>query len=158
MALSTVKQNSKITASTINGVINAVNSIQTATPNAYITATWKSGTSFYRKWSDGFIEQGGEVAGNVGTVTFAQAFSNTNYAIQAFTMATSKTEIQHSMLLKTDKKNTGITLYHGASGATANQYANYTHSWYACRILKYTIFTNKRRLAQNERIFHWSNF
>ena len=29
-----------------------------ATPNAYVTQTWRSGTSWYRKWSDGFIEQG----------------------------------------------------------------------------------------------------
>ena len=32
-----------------------------STPSAYITETWKSnnGTSWYRKWSDGWIEQGG---------------------------------------------------------------------------------------------------
>lgn len=28
-------------------------------PNAYVTKTWHSGTSWYRVWSDGFIEQGG---------------------------------------------------------------------------------------------------
>lgn len=28
-------------------------------PRAYITETWKSGSSWYRKYSDGFIEQGG---------------------------------------------------------------------------------------------------
>lgn len=29
-------------------------------PNAYIVKTWKSGASWYRVWSDGFIEQGGK--------------------------------------------------------------------------------------------------
>ena len=30
-------------------------------PKAYITGTWHSGTSWYRVWSDGFIEQGGKL-------------------------------------------------------------------------------------------------
>nr|DAW23337.1 MAG TPA: hypothetical protein [Caudoviricetes sp.] len=30
-------------------------------PEAYITETWHSGTSWYRVWSDGFIEQGGSL-------------------------------------------------------------------------------------------------
>lgn len=51
-----------------------------------LVATWKSGKSWYRKYSDGWIEQGGEVAvrGNTKsweTVTFPTAFSNTNYTI-----------------------------------------------------------------------------
>lgn len=30
-------------------------------PKAYVTETWRSGTSWYRVWSDGFIEQGGKL-------------------------------------------------------------------------------------------------
>lgn len=30
-------------------------------PNAYIVQTWKSGSSWYRRYSDGWIEQGGRV-------------------------------------------------------------------------------------------------
>ena len=48
-----------------------------ATPNAYVTKTWKSGTNWYRVWSDGWIEQGGHGTG--GTCTFNKSFSNTNY-------------------------------------------------------------------------------
>lgn len=48
-----------------------------ATPNAYVTKTWHSGTEWYRVWSDGFIEQGGHGTGS--TCTFSKAFSNTNY-------------------------------------------------------------------------------
>lgn len=29
-------------------------------PKAYVTGTWHSGNSWYRVWSDGFIEQGGK--------------------------------------------------------------------------------------------------
>lgn len=46
-------------------------------PNAYVTQTWRSGTEWYRVWSDGWIEQGGHGTG--GTCTFNKSFSNTNY-------------------------------------------------------------------------------
>jgi hypothetical protein len=44
---------------------------------------WTSGTSGYRIYSDGFIEQWGRVTTTTssGTVTFHIAFSNTNYSI-----------------------------------------------------------------------------
>lgn len=50
-----------------------------SSPEAYITETWHSGESWYRKWSDGFIEQGGILKGRSGTVSFHKGFSNTNY-------------------------------------------------------------------------------
>lgn len=46
-------------------------------PNAYVTQTWRSGTKWYRVWSDGWIEQGGHGTG--GTCTFNKSFSNTDY-------------------------------------------------------------------------------
>lgn len=46
-------------------------------PNAYVTQTWRSGTKWYRVWSDGWIEQGGHGTG--GTCPFNKPFSNTNY-------------------------------------------------------------------------------
>ena len=44
---------------------------------AYITRTWNQGTSWCRKYSDGWIEQGGHGTGEI--CNFARAFSNTNY-------------------------------------------------------------------------------
>lgn len=49
-----------------------------ATPKAYVTETSNGSTSWYRKWSDGFIEQGGYVThsgSTTKTVTFPKAFS-----------------------------------------------------------------------------------
>lgn len=51
---------------------------------AYITATWRSGTSWYRVWSDGFIEQGGRVQLKTGSnmadkINFPKAFSTNQY-------------------------------------------------------------------------------
>lgn len=55
-------------------------------PKSYITETWVSGTSGYRIWSDGFIEQWGKIHLSGGasfqTLTFKKAFKNTNYNVQ----------------------------------------------------------------------------
>ena len=60
---------------------------QTIAQKASITTTYVNGTSGYRIWSDGFIEQYGLVTwtnnGTTGTtVTLHKAFKNTNYNIQ----------------------------------------------------------------------------
>ena len=47
----------------------------------HITETYVNGTSWYRVWSDGWIEQGGETTTNGTTVKFLKAFSNANYTI-----------------------------------------------------------------------------
>lgn len=56
-----------------------------ATNPAVVVASYKSGTSWYRKYSDGWIEQGGRLvrsgSGSDITVTFATAFSDTNYTL-----------------------------------------------------------------------------
>ena len=46
-------------------------------PNAYVTKTWRSGTEWYRAWSDGWIEQGGH--GTSTACTFSKPFTNINY-------------------------------------------------------------------------------
>lgn len=51
--------------------------------NAYITATYVYGNSWYRKWSDGWIEQGGYTGGGEtnSTVTLVTAMATTTYTI-----------------------------------------------------------------------------
>nr|DAH90057.1 MAG TPA: Baseplate wedge protein [Caudoviricetes sp.] len=44
-------------------------------PSAYVVQSSRSGNSWWRKWSDGFIEQHG-VCGNSGTFNFATSFTN----------------------------------------------------------------------------------
>lgn len=51
------------------------------TPKAHITTTWHSGTSWYRKWSDGWIEQGGRITTSAPAISFHTAFKDTNYTI-----------------------------------------------------------------------------
>lgn len=57
-----------------------------ASPKAYVTKTWVSGTSGYRVWSDGYKEQWGIYRQGVGSnrnakITLHLAFSNSNYNI-----------------------------------------------------------------------------
>jgi hypothetical protein len=92
---------------------------------AYITNTWIQGTSWYRRYSDGWIEQGGEFTKSRDTnvtVTFPVAFQNTNY-----TIATSQ-YAQHSSnspaCAFTDKNTTGITHNYGSWGSK--------WGWFAC--------------------------
>ena len=70
----------------IQNVMSAVNAVQAQvgeipTPKAHITTTWHSGTSWYRKWSDGWIEQGGRITTSTTTISFHTAFKDTNYTI-----------------------------------------------------------------------------
>lgn len=59
-----------------------VESIQADMPprsSVYVKEVWKSGTEWRRIFSDGWIEQGGILKGNSGTVSFHKGFSNTDY-------------------------------------------------------------------------------
>ena len=78
----------------IQNVMSAVNAVQAKVDNkleagtVHITETWKStdGNSWYRKWSDGWIEQGGYQP-NIGEgkhfFTFPKAFRDMNYTVVA---------------------------------------------------------------------------
>lgn len=93
---------------------------------AYVSETWKNGTSWYRKWSDGWIEQGGEFTKQRDTditVTFPVAFKNTDYTIT----------LSHYYRLVsreaptcdfTSKTNTGIVHNYGTWGSKVG--------WAAC--------------------------
>lgn len=50
-------------------------------PKAHITTTWHVETSWYRKWSDGWIEQGGQITTSATTISLHLAFKDTNYTI-----------------------------------------------------------------------------
>ena len=88
-------QTAGLNAELFNGKadINVTNALQTSKLNKdlsnlpsnikYVKETWKSGTSWYRIWSDGWIEQGGYLSWNGAwtTLTFNRPFTTTNYYI-----------------------------------------------------------------------------
>lgn len=71
----------------IQNVMSAMNAVQAQVgeipkPNAYVTKTWHSGTSWYRVWSDGFIEQGGSYTSSDSskfTITLNKPMTTTYY-------------------------------------------------------------------------------
>ena len=93
----------------------------------YITETYNDGMNWYRKWSDGWLEQGGMLVAQTGiiTLTFLLPFSDDKYCIL---------------------KNTGSTVNGGYPSSAAVSFYNltatsaltpqvdvYTYSrWYAC--------------------------
>ena len=77
----------------VGNVMSAVAQVQAELPNKlgnttpHIVNTWKSGSGWYRVWSDGFIEQGGvATVGNskYAPVAFPHPFSNTYYSISGY--------------------------------------------------------------------------
>lgn len=73
----------------VGNVMSAVAQVQAKLPNnlsnttPLIVDTRKSGSGWYRVWSDGFIEQGGSytAVATTSTVTFLKPFSNADYFI-----------------------------------------------------------------------------
>lgn len=69
-----------------------------STPNAYVTTMWRSGVSWYRKWSNGWIEQGGSFTGSERTsISFHLSFSNTDWNIVASTVLSTGTKNRNSL-------------------------------------------------------------
>lgn len=92
---------------------------------AVLSNTWIQGTSWYRRYSDGWIEQGGEFTKNRDTnvtITFPVAFKNTNYTIATSQYANSSGNAPVCSF--TSKTNTGITHNYGSWGSK--------WGWYAC--------------------------
>ena len=92
---------------------------------AVLSTTWAQDTSWYRKYSDGWIEQGGEFTKNRDTnitITFPVAFKNTNYTIATSQYANSSGNAPVCSF--TSKTNTGITHNYGSWGSK--------WGWFAC--------------------------
>jgi hypothetical protein len=71
-----------------NQLVEIGNSITELTNRRYIVEAWNEGSSWYRVWSDGWIEQGGvfdagsfiqDMTGK--PITFYKPFSNTSYSV-----------------------------------------------------------------------------
>ena len=93
-----------------------------ATPKAYITKTWRNGSQWYRKWSDGFIEQSGTFRDTDYTdVTLNTPFSTTTYAVFL-----SSTVAADELRLAFTKSKTSTFRAIGLSSSA------YDYYWYAC--------------------------
>lgn len=95
-----------------------------ATPKAYVTTAWRSGKSWYRKWSDGFIEQGGTSSTGESPVSFHTAFTSTDYTI--------------NLTFCSGQSAQSVNVYADRNTTTSFQWGRYTGwsgftvYWYAC--------------------------
>ena len=90
-----------------------------------IVETYQNGTSWYRIWSDGWIEQGGVSSGSTN-VTFIKSFSNGTYTINVTRLATCE-----NIPAVTSKTATSFKVEWKVVNQNLN--ANTTNcSWYAC--------------------------
>lgn len=80
---------------------------------AFVTETYVSGTSWYRVWSDGWIEQGGNGGNGAGTVTLLKKFINTNYNITATATSSGATS---AFGVNVKSKATNSFSYYNATG------------------------------------------
>ena len=118
------------TAWTGNGVgfdsnDNAVAYITSKLVKGFVTSTYKSGTNWYRIWSDGWIEQGGLMSsGTTATVTLHKPFVDTNYSILTteFTNGSTDTEGVDYVTMIRSKTTTSFSCS-TASGRTNHWYA-----------------------------------
>lgn len=89
---------------------------------AVVTQNYVNGTSWYRIYSDGWKEQGGQCAsGSSGTtVTFLKAFSNTNYTVVITNISSNHSD------------SAGTATKSSASSMVVKNAQGRTYSWYAC--------------------------
>lgn len=91
----------------------------------YIKQTWKSGTSWYRVWSDGWIEQGGCTGSPFGTsktISLNKSFTNTDYTIVIGSAGGSESTVKVSTLNKTTSSFVTFRHYSGDGRGSGNAY------------------------------------
>ena len=102
---------------------------------AFVTETFRSedGKSWYRIWSDGWIEQGGAIASLVqdtytaATITLLTPFANTNYNVQI-------TQYNNNRQLGGGPNNAEQSVFSKETGSFVVSAWSWTYGidWYAC--------------------------
>lgn len=100
--------------------------------DAYVVETWRSGTEWYRVWSDGFIEQGGcfESSSAVSnkTISLPKEMPNADYSL-TITADTSGGWAARSYMGYQEKTATSFGLKCDIYGDDGNRFRGY--SWIA---------------------------
>lgn len=101
---------------------------------ATIVETYVNGASWYRVWSDGWIEQGGLTASYdtlPTTIALLKNYSNTNYSVQCTQVGSN---IRAYTMGVTDKTTSGFKVYSGycTNEGVSNTAGNSRTCWYAC--------------------------
>ena len=112
--------NAKITS--VETTIN-----QTISQMRYVSEAWSQETEWYRVWSDGWIEQGGESIGGGGeTIIFKKPFLTANYTTLVTPLYYKEVTIFNFTVIS--KSPTQMTLISGDNSGAGVRPKN----WYAC--------------------------
>ena len=103
--------------------------------NAWVVETYRNGTEWYRVWSDGWLEQGGQITDSRATLTFLKPFANANYYINA--LPTKKGNWGGLSLQAVNRTAMSTELWCTATNSSVAvnnwQYNRIIHPvWYAC--------------------------
>lgn len=109
----------KVALATIQGQLDQLES------RRYVKETGKSsdGNSWYRKWSDGWLEQGGSVEGTPSSVTYLKQFKDVAYTLLCAPISVRDSNERPHYLFANEKTPNGF------------KFASQTHismEWYAC--------------------------
>ena len=108
----------------VNGQTGAVTINVPTTPKAYVTETWSDGTNWYRKYSDGWIEQGGTLStksNQFATFSLVTSMTTNTYTIVGSHIGTTTSTYSAIFTAKT------TTTFEAKSGVS-----NQKIDWYAC--------------------------
>ena len=102
--------------------------------NAWVVESYRNDTQWYRVWSDGWIEQGGNpknsLWGSSTTINFFKPFADTNYIIVAGTRAADgETQCGGTATFSRTKTTTSIVI---VVNNWSNNYKGVYGEWYAC--------------------------
>lgn len=128
-------QATNIGSTDVSNVMSAVAQVQAELPNKlssttpHITDVWKSGSEWYRVWSDGFIEQGGHydsgrtVEGSfTTTISLPKQMTTTDYVVQG--TAKRESRVDSFSNFDYDKKTKTSFVWVGINGLKCD--------WYVC--------------------------
>ena len=93
-----------------------------------VVEEWHDGANFYRKYSSGFIEQGGNIKSVTGgadtAVTFLKGFSSMDYVVTGSINGEARTPYEYCLYTYPDTE-TGFKYYMRGTNVT-------NFCWYAC--------------------------
>lgn len=104
----------------------------------YVFETWNNGSNWYRKWSDGFIEQGGITAYSgtgAKTISLQTAFSSDNYIVNVNSLAKPTYSDGYMAMGSVEGLAGVVEVQRGTSWFKVSRYKEtrpVNHMWYAC--------------------------
>ena len=102
-------------------------------PKAYIVETYRNGTGWYRVWSDGWLEQGGQVVKVTdGNITFSKAFKYIPTIVTSVSKAYNVT--LGGFVVNQSVSTTNFSFKTAIWGSIGIIYSGYSadFTWYAC--------------------------